>query len=151
MKSKFLISVFALSVPLIILDRILKIIADGVDYSFLNGFLEIVYKKNTGIAFSIPVPIWVSVVITIALVVFGMIFVLKNFDLDKKISIIVVSLILAGGLGNMYDRVFLGYVVDYISIWQWPVFNFADMCIFFGAMTIALKFDKMLLSGKKHK
>ncbi len=52
-----------------------------------------------------------------------------------KISL---SLILAGALGNLIDRVFRGYVIDfvdcYIKKWHWPFFNVADSCITIGAL-----------------
>lgn len=136
------------TVLFLVTDRTLKILAEGADYSFLNGFFEIIYRENTGIAFGLPVPVWASILLTAVLIICGGFFVLKNFNLEKKSALLAVSFILAGALGNMYDRVFLGYVVDYISIWKWPVFNFADMCIFCGALIIAVKFDKVISSKK---
>jgi signal peptidase II len=50
------------------------------------------------------------------------------------------GLILGGGLGNLVDRVTLGYVVDFISwhyqSWYWPAFNIADSAIFCGAILL---------------
>jgi len=137
-----------LVVGLIAADRVLKVFATDMDYSFFNGFIELVYRQNTGIAFSIPIPVWASILITASLIGFGLVFVFRNFDFGNKLAIFAIALVLAGALGNMYDRIFLGYVVDYISIWKWPVFNFADMCIFCGALIIGVKFDK-ITSGKK--
>lgn len=49
-----------------------------------------------------------------------------------------VSLILGGALGNIWDRLAFGYVIDFIDIgvhhWRWPTFNIADICISFGAL-----------------
>jgi len=42
-------------------------------------------------------------------------------------------LILAGALGNLGDRLFRGYVVDFIHVSHWPVFNVADICVSVGA------------------
>lgn len=61
------------------------------------------------------------------------------------------SLILGGALGNLYDRVFLGYVVDYISVYYghsyFPAFNLADSAITLG--TIVMVIDMLFLEGER--
>jgi signal peptidase II len=52
------------------------------------------------------------------------------------------SLILGGILGNLYDRIFYGYVVDFISIWKFPVFNIADCFISIGMFFIIINLLK---------
>jgi signal peptidase II len=51
--------------------------------------------------------------------------------------------VLAGGLGNLYDRLVLGYVIDFIDLnlygWHWPVFNVADLCITLGIILLILE------------
>ena len=42
------------------------------------------------------------------------------------------ALIAGGGLGNLYDRLTLGYVVDFLDFRVWPIFNVADICVCFG-------------------
>lgn len=49
------------------------------------------------------------------------------------------ALIAAGALGNLYDRIFLGKVIDFLDFRVWPVFNIADSCICIGAALLALK------------
>ncbi len=53
----------------------------------------------------------------------------KQKGLLPKLSF---GLILGGALSNLFDRIFYGYVVDYIDIRIWPVFNLSDMCISIG-------------------
>jgi len=48
------------------------------------------------------------------------------------------TLISAGALGNLYDRIFQGYVIDFLDFRVWPVFNIADTCICAGAALLAL-------------
>ena len=48
------------------------------------------------------------------------------------------ALLLAGALGNLSDRLFRGYVVDFIHLHHWPIFNVADICIVVGALLFAL-------------
>ena len=59
-----------------------------------------------------------------------------NFEKNAKLGM---TLIIAGGIGNLIDRVFRGYVVDYIDIselFNYPVFNFADICIVVGVILV---------------
>jgi len=50
------------------------------------------------------------------------------------------SLIAGGALGNLVDRVAYGYVIDYLDLGVWPVFNFADACICLGVAWIVFRF-----------
>ena len=52
------------------------------------------------------------------------------------------ALVAGGALGNLYDRVKFGYVVDYVDLRVWPVFNLADACISVGVAWILLSFLK---------
>jgi len=63
---------------------------------------------------------------------------------DEKFLKISLSLILAGALGNFVDRVFKGYVIDFLDVsikgWHWPSFNMADSCISTGAVLLIFIF-----------
>jgi signal peptidase II len=58
----------------------------------------------------------------------------------EKLTKISLSLILAGALGNLIDRVFRGYVIDFLDLyvkkWHWPSFNVADSCVTIGAFLL---------------
>ncbi len=60
---------------------------------------------------------------------------LKN-NRHKKLYCASLSLVLAGALGNLVDRVFLGYVIDFLDFRVWPVFNLADSAITIGAVLL---------------
>lgn len=61
-------------------------------------------------------------------------------------------LILAGGIGNLIDRIFRGFVVDFISLKWVGIFNFADMCIVIGVIfIIILEIMESLKNGKASK
>jgi signal peptidase II len=60
---------------------------------------------------------------------------LKNNKRKKSYSI-ALSLILAGALGNLVDRLFFGYVIDFLDFRIWPVFNVADSAITIGAILL---------------
>ena len=66
-------------------------------------------------------------------------YILKNFNKMDKITISALAMILGGGIGNLIDRVFKGFVVDYIDInylIKYPIFNLADIFIVIGTIVI---------------
>jgi signal peptidase II len=108
----------------------------GESFNVLGDFVRIWYVQNTGAAFSLfPGAIWLFVPVTVlALVMIGYFF--RSFR-DRGLGIhIVLGAILGGTLGNLTDRVRLGYVVDFISVgigdWRFPTFNVADSAVVVG-------------------
>lgn len=65
---------------------------------------------------------------------------LRKLKSEEKLTAIALSLILGGAIGNVIDRVYLGYVIDFIQVWlgsyPWPAFNIADSAIFVGAILL---------------
>ncbi len=110
----------------------------------LKGFLELRYAENTGAAFSIMtgkvgVLAFISLVATVALSWFW-----YTLPKSERWGRVAVALILSGAVGNMIDRFFRGFVVDFILAyyqeWHWPVFNVADSCICVGAVILGIRF-----------
>lgn len=97
------------------------------------GFL---YAENYGIAFSIPFK-GVSLLITNVVILTLIIYLLFN-ALQKREYYFVLpfSLIIGGAIGNMIDRFRFGYVVDFIALWNFPVFNIADSALTIGVALI---------------
>jgi signal peptidase II len=106
----------------------------------VSSFFNWVHLWNTGAAFSLFANaggwqryffIGIAVVISI--------FLIKLISENRhKGEAIAYSLILGGAMGNLIDRLFRGYVVDYLDFywqdWHWPAFNLADIAIFLGAL-----------------
>jgi signal peptidase II len=103
-------------------------------------WFQFTYSENTGIAFGLPVGGWFLIMITLALVVGFVIYVTLELDLTRRFDRMTTALILAGALGNFWDRLTLGYVRDFIQIGWWPTFNVADsaICIGFALLLIHL-------------
>jgi signal peptidase II len=144
MKRKILI-IPPLTLMLIFLDQYSKYLIEkylNTEITFLNEFFKIVYHTNTGIAFGISVPkillIFVSTLLILAIAYFAF----KELK-ESPIAQILVSLILAGGIGNLLDRIFRGYVIDFISVWEWPTFNLADIYITIGVLSAVLFYGKI--------
>lgn len=129
----------------ILLDQITKYFAQKNQNTLeiIGDFLKIEYSQNSGIAFGIQLYKPLLIVISIALLIFLIRFGAKELNLKKNLSIISISLVLAGGIGNLIDRLFRGYVIDFISIWEYPNFNFADAYIVLGILSIVLFYGKL--------
>lgn len=109
----------------------------------INGVLRFTYVENTGAAFGmLSEHRWIFISIS-AVAISGMIWFLFVKKPGSRLLSLSLVLLVGGGIGNMIDRVLLGYVIDFIdfhafpSIWVW-VFNVADACITTGAGLLAL-------------
>lgn len=109
-------------------------------------FFNLTYVRNYGAAFSFlhDASGWqrwfftaIAIVVSIVIVMW-----MKASGRDEKRLPIAFSFILGGALGNLYDRLTYGYVVDfldfYINQWHWPAFNVADSAIFIGASLMVI-------------
>lgn len=118
------------------LDQIVKWWVMGAEKKLpivlIPQILQIELFKNTGIAFSIPLPSISIVPLILVLLVWGAWYLHRELDLQKPLAVTALGLILGGTIGNLFDRVRLGFVVDYISVWKFPVFNIADAAITVG-------------------
>ncbi|MGD8860768.1 MAG: signal peptidase II [Myxococcales bacterium] len=113
----------------------------------VDGYLELRYAENCGAAFGMldEAPKWVrvSVFMTAGALAVGALmwmFVVGNGGVLFAWS---VPLIVSGAVGNMVDRIRLGYVVDFIRFhlhdtWEWPTFNVADSTITVGVALLLL-------------
>jgi len=117
--------------------------------SVIPGFFNLTHIRNRGAIFgffSQSGSQLIYVMLTLASLV-ALVFVVFYFfktPTSERLMIISLSLILAGALGNLIDRIFRGYVVDfldfYVKKWHWPSFNIADASITIGAIFIIFIF-----------
>ncbi|MFA5886818.1 MAG: signal peptidase II [Patescibacteria group bacterium] len=128
-----------------IADRLLKMIGlQIVGLEPLTLIREVLYfnlTKNYYIAFSLPLSgAWLELVITLVIII--IIFYLSYLLLykkNKKIEIISLSLIFLGAASNLFDRLHYGYVIDYLELKYFTVFNLADCLISIGALILIIK------------
>ena len=108
----------------------------------IKNFLNITYVRNTGAAWSIfageTLGLIVISLIIIALIVY---YVSKN-KFKSKLELFGYSLILGGAIGNLYDRIVYGYVIDFLDFYifgyDYPIFNLADSFIFIGVILVII-------------
>lgn len=142
---KILLKIGVASVFLVILDQILKWTAQMYWQKpiFLLSGISLRYDQNTGIAWSIPLPHLILLILNLVLIVILPFFIVHYFDLRLPKSQIIMSMIMAGALGNLIDRLFRGYVIDYISVGSFPVFNLADSLLTISIFLILVFYDKI--------
>lgn len=101
--------------------------------------LDLVYVENRGVAFGMFKDMrWIFVVLTSIVIVVFIVLLIKNGNKSKLFSV-ASALIIGGGIGNLIDRVFLGYVIDYLQLSFFsPVCNFADYCITAGTVILVI-------------
>jgi len=144
---------FVLALSVILLDRWTKRLV-GVripmyrEIPIIPGFFSITHTENTGAAFSLfadsPSHWKTAMLIGFSLVAMIVVSVLL-WKLSRPLTMtgIALSLILGGAVGNLWDRVATGRVIDflllYVKTYRWPVFNLADSAIVIGASLLVLE------------
>ncbi len=137
---------FALAALFVGLDQLVKYlvvqnIQPGAHVPLIPHVLELTYVRNTGAAFSLfqehtgllaLVSVAVSVLLAAAL--------WKNLLFRRPLGKLTLTLLLAGAVGNLIDRVFRGFVVDMFNVlfMEFAVFNVADICVVVGGAAAAL-------------
>ncbi len=102
---------------------------------------ELQYCENPGVAFSmLEHQSWVFVPLTVLLMGAITVVLIRSKLCTHPVFRVSCLLILAGGIGNLIDRVLLGYVVDflYFKLIDFPIFNFADCCVVIGAVLLVV-------------
>jgi signal peptidase II len=121
----------------------------------LTSWLNLTLAHNYGAAFSFLSDAggWQRWLFTVlASVVTLVLFIwLLRLPAREKLTGVALALVIGGAIGNLIDRVMLGYVVDFIDVyyrdWHWPAFNVADSAITCGV--ILLLFDGLFVAGRR--
>lgn len=129
----------------ILIDQIVKkiIISCGdLNIRLIPGVLKLSYVENTGGAYGLGADsILVLIGINLLLVIFITRYLVKSYKtLDKNLTTGLL-LVLSGGISNLLDRLFRGYVIDYLDITEilsFPVFNIADSLIVVGVVIMII-------------
>lgn len=106
------------------------------------------YAQNKGIAFGINFPAALNIFfyIIIIFILFALVCALIYYMRHKIIhGALATWIILLGSASNLIDRINFGFVIDYIDLYFWPVFNIGDMMIVSGTIVLALLYLKVEL------
>jgi lipoprotein signal peptidase len=94
-------------------------------------------------SFSLTLPYPLQLTLNLVFFAGLVVYLFRQLDLSKSLSQIILAILVAGALGNILDRLRLGYVVDFISIGSFPVFNLADSFITVSIFLLMLFYDKI--------
>ena len=143
---------------LVIIDQIIKYFVSVYlqpvgSVSVIDNLFSLTYVENKGVAFGMFSDMrWVFVALTSVLLAIIIFYMFKKRP-KGKFFYVCAALIIGGGIGNLIDRIFYGYVIDYLSLSFFPpVCNFADYCITAGTIMLViylLFFSDVLDSSKK--
>lgn len=125
-------------------DQLIKLWAmntlQGNPIPIIDGVFELLYHENRGAAFGmLQGGRVIFIIMTLVIAAAGVWAMIKNPMFQKMGVRICTTLIIAGGFGNWIDRVFRGYVIDYLyfKLINFPIFNLADSCVTCGAIALA--------------
>lgn len=128
-----------------IVDRVLKVLIQGnfnpgESVIVIPKVFHLTYVLNSGAAFGLMAGRTWIFILTAIVVIGGIIYTQFNVPREDWVTRLSLGMIGGGALGNLYDRVVLGKVVDYLDFQIWAfVFNFADSAIVVGVGLLLLK------------
>ena len=137
---------------IVVADRLTKLwivgsLPLGGAIPVIPGFFSIVYLRNPGAAFGmfagLDSPLRETLLIAIAIVAVAVLVqLIRATSPEQRLHRLAAASVIGGALGNLYDRIFYGEVVDFLYFyWRdfyWPAFNVADSCITVGAALLVL-------------
>ena len=149
-------------VALVVVDQVSKLMVSYLlapigSVDIIPDIFRFTYVENKGAAFGmLSDSRWIFMV-TSVIAILALLVYLWKFRPDSILACTAISMIIAGGIGNMIDRVALGYVIDFLdfcafpNLWMW-VFNIADVCVCIGgALLVLWLIISMVDDAKKEK
>ena len=126
---------------LIIIDQIIKYLVHnnivlGQPYTLIEDFLYITYVRNTGIAFGLFKDNNIIMIILISIIILILLYFYKKEDNKVFTLSLAVTLLISGAIGNLIDRIYYGFIIDYINFTFWPAFNLADSLVVIGSVLL---------------
>lgn len=135
MRSRF----FIISFLIIIFDQLTKIYFKYNSYDL--RVLQLHFVKNYGAGFGILQNQRLLLILIPILVIFLIFYYLKEIK-QENFAFYAMLFLLAGTIGNLIDRIFFGYVTDFIDLGFWPVFNIADISNVVAGILIVISLIK---------
>ena len=133
------VAVLAAAVLLLVIDQVTKFfvlrdLKPVGSVTLIPGLLEFAYVENTGASFGLFKNAMGFVLAITVVAIIAILILLFRYKKHSVFSYITSALLVAGGIGNLIDRIVHGFVVDFIHVMFFDyIFNFADCCITIGA------------------
>lgn len=152
-KSKKIIYIIvAIIVLFVIIDQITKITLSNKNIDIIPNVLSINYEESITGSFGVNQKGTITFLIT-NIIVIGIIIKfmkMQKEQIDNK-TYVALSLIIAGAVGNLIDRIFKGCVIRFLKISILPIFNLSDLYIIIGWISLALFFAMFTINIKNNK
>lgn len=137
-------SLFLVAGLIVLLDQLTKYLirsnlALGEIYRpdlWITQFARIVHWQNTGAAFGMFQSLGNVFMILSMIVSVAIIYYYPQVPRQDRLIRLAMAMLLGGAVGNLVDRLYQGYVTDFVSISEFPVFNIADACISLGVVVL---------------
>ncbi len=117
---------------------VMRDLSHGKFVNLFSGLVRIDFTRNSGAAFGLFQSAGIVFAVVAAVVIVAIATNYRKIAAGSVIVRVALGLILGGALGNLVDRVRLGYVVDFIDLRWWYVFNLADSAIVIGVAILLL-------------
>ncbi len=130
-----------IAIASVVIDQLIKLYINGnielyAERGFIPHVLSITHIRNSGAAWSIMEgKTWFLVLLPVVMIAAALWFMYRNRH-GSKLALVSLGLVVGGGIGNLIDRVRLHEVIDYLKceFIDFPIFNFADICVVVGAV-----------------
>ncbi len=145
MKRLYIIAFMAFILDFVCKFIITHILSFNDSIMVIKNFFYISLVKNTGGAFSIFTGSTFLLIVISFLILLGIFTYIYKNNIKNRVSLIGFGLLIGGAMGNLFDRIYYGYVIDYLDFklfgYGYPIFNLADSFVVIGAI-ILLFFTK---------
>ena len=142
-RTTLLLSGLALGGGVFAFDHLTKAVFFGKETrSIFLSILETTSHHNLGLIADVPVPSWLVIGMTSSIAVIVAFAFVRSVLRSETSRALSLALIIGGALGNLYDRLVLGYVFDWIMLFHWSIINIADIAIGAGIILYLLSFRK---------
>jgi len=142
MRNKY-IAIFSIASLIVLIDQLTKFLIKlnfqlNDSLPIIKNIFHLTYINNFGAGFGIlQQQKWILIFISLAVI--GIIFYYLDRIKEKELLLqVLVGFILGGTIGNLIDRLYCGYVTDFLDFQIWPIFNFADSFVTIGVVGLVI-------------
>lgn len=144
--------ILTITIALILLDQAIKmLVVNYFQEPIEKGIVGIVLIQNTGMAFGFSSGNTKNIVLTIFVLLIVVNFIRNQKDRIDGKTAVALSLVLAGGMSNLIDRILKDGIVDFIKVKNFAIFNVADCYVVLGwilLIVFLIKYNKEIVGGK---
>ena len=139
MKNKIVRGLLIIVITLIVIDQVSKILVSNfLKEPVGNEFVGLEIVTNTGMALGFNEGNIKNILLTIFVLLIIIRFVKNQIERIDTKTMVAISLVLAGGIGNLIDRFFRDGVLDFIKLYKIPIFNLSDVFVVLGWILLVI-------------